>query len=235
MKCAIMQPTFFPWSGYFNLISQADCFVFLDDVQFEKQSWQSRNRILVQGKPFWISAPIFHRDLNQTINQIEICDQPRWRDKLLRTLAQTYARHPHSDDMLQVANKLIETKSTNMAVVNINLILAFCDRLRLAQKFYRSSELGISGERTERLIRICEHLGCNEYLSPVGAADYLAQDGFSERSVIRLMLQQYSPLPYSQKQTADFVSHLSILDVVANLGWNETAQYVCGGARDTRS
>ena len=225
-----MQPTFFPWSGYFNLISQADCFVFLDDVQFEKQSWQSRNRILVQGKPRWISVPIVHHSLDQVINQIEICNQSRWREKLLRTLAQSYARHPHCDAMLQVANKLIETKSANLAVVNITLILAFCDQLGLVPKFFRSSELGISGKRTERLIRICKHLGCNEYLSPVGAANYLAQDGLSERSVIRLTLQQYSPLPYPQKQNPAFVSHLSIVDVVANLGWGGATKYVRGGA-----
>jgi hypothetical protein len=225
-----MQPTFFPWSGYFNLISQADCFVFLDDVQFEKQSWQSRNRILVQGKPLWISVPIVHRSLEQAINQIEICDQPSWREKLLRTLAQNYARHQYCEAMLQVANRLIETESVNLAVVNITLILAFCDRLGLVPKFFRSSELSISGKRTERLIRICERLGCNEYLSPVGAADYLAQDGFSERSAIRLTLQQYNPLPYSQKQSPAFVSHLSILDVVANLGWSGATEYVRSGA-----
>jgi len=228
VKCVVMQPTFFPWAGYFNLASRADVFVFLDDVQLEKQSWQTRNRILLEGRPAWISVPVLHHSLQQAIRETEVCDQYLWRPKLLKQLTQGYARHPHRDAMLEVAKLLPQLAAPRLADINIALILACCERLGLAPRFARSGELGISGERGERLIRICEHFGCDEYLSPMGAADYLAQDRFTERTAIRLTLQQYEPPAYAQPKTAEFVSHLSIIDVVANLGWENASLYVRG-------
>ena len=64
MRCVIMQPTYMPWAGYLHLIDQADVFVFLDDVQFEKQSWQNRNRVLVRGAPHWLTVPVLRQHLS---------------------------------------------------------------------------------------------------------------------------------------------------------------------------
>src|SRR5471030_1504156 len=119
MRCVIMQPTFFPWAGYFNLASLADVFVFLDDVQLEKQSWQTRNRILLQGKPVWISVPVLHRSAHQSIGETEVCDHYKWRGKLLRQLAQGYAKHVHCDHALQVTGMLPQIASTSLADINI--------------------------------------------------------------------------------------------------------------------
>lgn len=230
MKCVIMQPTFFPWAGYFHLASQADAFVFLDDVQLEKQSWQTRNRILLDGKAAWISVPLLHVGLEQKICEVEVFDRSLWRSKLLRKLSQTYARHPFRDAMLEGVNLLEGMSETRLADINIRLINGFCDRLGIRPHFSRSSTLGISGDRTDRLIRICEHFGCQEYLSPAGSADYLAQDRFTERTDIRLSFQKYEPEVYPQPRSEGFVSHLSVIDVVANLGWEGAARYVRGEA-----
>lgn len=226
MICVVMQPTFFPWAGYFNLASRADTFVFLDDVQLEKQSWQTRNRILLEGKASWISAPLLHHSLQQNIRDVGVFDQSMWRSKLLRKLTQGYARHPHRDAMFEAAGRLESIQSTHLADINIALIKIFCEKLGITPRFARSGELGISGERSGRLIRICEHFGCDEYLSPAGSADYLAKDGFTEQTGIRLTFQQYDPHVYSQPKVADFVSHLSMIDVVANLGWEHASHYV---------
>lgn len=129
MKCVIMQPTFFPWAGYFYLASQADVFVFLDDVQLEKQSWQTRNCILLNGKAAWISVPLIHMGSEQKICEVEVFDQSLWRIKLLRKLAQTYARHPFCDVMLKGANllggmsKIICFKSSNCISFVIYILL----------------------------------------------------------------------------------------------------------------
>jgi hypothetical protein len=82
------------------------------------------------------------------------------------------------------------------------------------------------GKRTERLVRLCEHLGCDEYISPPGALEYLKADGFMELTKTRLLINDYKPEPYPQRGVTAFVSHLSILDVVANVGWMEAATYV---------
>ena len=74
-----MQPTYLPWEGYFNLISKADKFIFLDDVQFVKQSWQSRNYILSSNGKLLLSIPIKKHDLSTNINKIKINDNQNWR------------------------------------------------------------------------------------------------------------------------------------------------------------
>ena len=81
-KCAIMQPHFFPWAGYFNLISSVDKFVFLNTAQFEKQSWQSRNRIVTKNGIVFLSIPIIKHSLNTKIIDIEILDPLKWKNKM---------------------------------------------------------------------------------------------------------------------------------------------------------
>lgn len=220
-----MQPTFLPWAGYFQLVGAVDVFVFLDDVQFEKQSWQSRNRILVGGQPHWVSVPV-HAHLGQTVRDIQTDETRHWRKKLLRTLEQSYRRTPFYREMLDLVGQALGVSGTSLADLNIELIQRVADKMGFGPLFVRSSELGVTGERTVRLIRICEHFGCGDYLSPIGAADYLASDGCFEQSSVRLAFQNFTPEPYSQRGASEFVSHLSWIDVVANLGWEHAACYV---------
>jgi len=227
--CAIMQPTFLPWAGYFNLISKVDDFVFLDNVQLEKQSWQSRNRLLISSKVNWVSVPIQHIDLKQTIAQTLIVDNKRWKKKLARSFEQSYGRHPYFDDAKKIFDIVIKSTESSLSALNISVIQEISKCLDLSPRFHVASELGVGGERTERLISICHKLKAKDYLSAIGAADYLVEDKFEEKSNLKLRFQNYTPDVYFQKETTEFVSHLSILDVIANLGWSATREYVvCG-------
>ena len=102
MKCVVMQPTYLPWSGYFNLISQAKVFVFLDDVQYEKCSWQNRNRILLNGKDHWITASALKESLSQHISTIRTDDKHNWRKKNYKLLQATYGQHPYGKEVLDI-------------------------------------------------------------------------------------------------------------------------------------
>jgi WbqC-like protein family. len=223
-----MQPTYVPWSGFFNLISQVDVFVFLDDAQFEKSSWHNRNRVLLQEQAHWLSVPVRRLSLSQRINEVEVDDQQPWRNKHVTLLKQVYGKHPFASDMLNAANVILDTSLIRLSDLNITLITYFARNLGLTQPFYRSSELGIPGKRSDRLIDICHALGCDEYLSPRGSADYLEEDQFVRRTDTTLLFQNFVPFPYPQKNTNHFVGYLSILDVVANLGWQESARYIRG-------
>ena len=101
--------------------------------------------------------------------------------------------------------------------------------MSLNAKIYRSSELGIKGIRTKRLVSLCEHFKASVYLSPQGASEYLAEDGFEASTSTRLQFQNYQPTSYIQRGVKDFNSHLSILDVLANLGWEKTRKYIHKG------
>lgn len=225
----IMQPTFFPWAGYFNLLAQADDFVFLDDVQLEKQSWQTRNRVMIGGIPRWISVPVRHAHLSQTLAETQTMDATHWRDKLARGFALNYGRHSYYSHARDVIDFLLAEPIACLAELNERILRFIALRLQLTACMHRASEMGIVGVRSARLIALCEQFGAKEYLSPLGAAQYLEEDGFAVHSPARLRFQNYVPEPYLQKGSSDFHSHLSILDVIANLGWDFTSEYVRKG------
>lgn len=227
MRCSIMQPTFFPWAGYFRLMAEADKFVFLDTVQLSHQSWQTRNRILLNGAVHWIVAPVRHDSEKKKINEVALADERRWRKKLARTLREGYGRHPFGAEIADLISILETSQISSIDELNIAVITHSAERLSISTPCARSSSLPLSTmDRTDRLVEICRILDCNEYLSPAGAADYLAHDNFVGRSDIRLMFANYRPPAYPQRKTEKFVSHLSIIDVVANLGWRGAKEYI---------
>ena len=226
MRCAIMQPTYLPWVGYFNLISQVDIFVFLDDVQFERQSWQSRNRIILEGKEHWLSVPVHHKSHIQRLDTVQIDFSRRWQRKHILGLEQAY-RKTLFLDQLEVIIKIIQNAG-GMTLVELNaaIIQAIAHVLNLETRFIRASSLNLGGRRSQHLLNICEALDCQEYLSPIGSQAYLTEDGIFQKSAIQLSFQDYIPQPYPQVKSPIFKSHLSILDLIANIGIQKTAQQV---------
>lgn len=225
----VMQPTVLPWAGYFNLIAQADDFVFLDDVQLERQSWQTRNRILIEKKAKWICIPLCHKNLGQTIKETKVIEGGNWRLKLARSVEMNYGRHPYFQDAYEIIEWLISSPEDTLAALNEELIRKIVSQLDLRPRMHTASKTGIVGQRSERLIKLCQHFNARDYLSPIGSAAYLEEDGFLPRSPAILRFQRYEPQPYSQYGMQAFTSHLSIVDVVANLGWDGARHYVIFG------
>ncbi len=226
MIAAIMQPTYLPWAGYFNLIANSDVFVFLDDAQFQKSSWHNRNRVIVSGQPHWLTVPVRHQKLSQKINETSIDYTRPWKKKQIRLLQQAYTRYPYAGDLFELLDVLEANESAFLSDLNIATICWLSSKLELETKVLRSSELGISGERTDRLVDILNYLGAGEYLSPIGASEYLEDDGFLDLTDISLTFQNYTPEVYTQHGAKQFFSHLSIVDVIANLGWHATREYI---------
>ena len=226
MKCAIMQPTFLPWAGFFNLISDVDTFVFLDDAQLQKNSWHNRNRILVNQNAHWISVPVKREKLGQTIAETKLDDSQRWRSKHVKLLQQVYSKHPFSKDILELCEILQKDDSIHLAELNIRLIKWFLFKMEISTTIVLASDLNIEGKRTERLINILKKLKASSYLSPKGAKEYLEEDGFSEQKFVTLEIQNFEALNYFQYKKNIFESYLSIVDVLANLGWPETKKYI---------
>ena len=131
--------------------------------------------------------------------------------------------------MLNAARIVMDPELTCLAELNIRIIGELSRMLGATTALLRSSELGIGGSRTERLINICDRLGCDEYISPVGSAGYLEGDEFVSKTSIRLSFNEFVPVPYPQLNAPAFVSHLSVLDILANLGWHGTASYIRSG------
>jgi len=226
VKCAIMQPTYMPWAGYLNLMAQVDCFVYLDDAQFERSTWHHRNRILLNGAPGWLTVPVLRGHLGAGIHEVVVDDRAPWRRKHQTLLANAYARQPHGRAMLEAADPLADTGLTHLADLNIAVLERLRSRLAITTPVVRSSGLGIAGTRTRRLVDILARLGATDYITPPGALEYLQEDRFTDHCATRLWVHDFRPAAYPQRHTEGFVSHLSILDVVAHLGWDEAGRYI---------
>lgn len=217
MKIAISQPAYLPWLGYFDLIDQVDTFVLLDSAQFEKQSWQQRNRIKTPTGLQWLTVPVLFRGrFGQRIQDVEIRDPEFFRNHL-RAVELNYRRSPFFDKYFPEFSEILQSHSSGLLVdLNRHLIQWFCEVLSIQTKVVRSSDLDEKGKRSELLVNLCQRLQAESYLSPLGSAVYLLHDlnQFSEAG-IEVEFQHYEHPEYRQL-FAPFQSHASTLDLIFN-------------------
>jgi len=224
---AIMQPTYLPWAGYFNLMGSVRHFVFLDDVEYSKSSWQTRNRLNVAGDPHWISLPVSHKAA-QRICDVRIRREAQWPRKHIQQLQSVYGKAPFSKDLEPISRLMQESRADTLSQLNIELISFIAKKLKLECTLQNSSDIATSQLRSQRLLDIIQHFEGKTYLSPVGSKEYLEADGVLYSSGVDVVYQSYDPQPYPQLRTEGWVSHMSIVDVIANIGWDATEKNVKG-------
>ena len=226
MKCAIMQPHFFPWPGYFNLISKCDIFIFLDDAQFSKNSWQVRNKLFVNKKIKWITAETKKSTLKTKICEKKVNYNSPWKKKLVKTILQNYSSFPGINDLKDLIQVFEKDNSKNLADLNVNLIKFVCKKILIKTKMIRSSNFHINKKRTDKIIDLLKLTNSTSYLSAVGSKDYLIKDNFKKNIKIDLSFNDFKNSNYNNISFEPQDQNLSIIDVIANLGWKETSNYV---------
>ena len=230
---AVMQPTYMPWLGYFDLIDQADHFVFLDDVQLARQSWQTRNRIRsADGRELMLSIPVRHGGkLDIALREVELDDSQPWRLKHGRSVQQAYARAPFGHAAAAIWTKALETPTDHLAELTCRTIAQLCSCLGMTTPLSRASEFSASHDRIRHLIDLCHATGADTYLSPPGASTYLTEAGaeacFADAG-IALRFQSYDHPVYAQGRL-DFMSHLGIVDALAHVGPEKTLALIRSG------
>lgn len=211
-----MQPTYLPWIGYFDLMDQADCFVLLDTVQFERQSWQQRNRIKTAQGAEWLTVPIV-REFPQRIAAVRINAATDWASKHWRTIEQNYRRAPFWNRYAGALETMYSARWEKLVELNSTLIEWLKNALHISTPLVRASELAVSGQRESLLVNLCEYLRADVYLSPLGSAVYLTnQEPFTAKGIC-VEFQHYEHPVYRQLYPP-FVSHLSALDLLLNEG-----------------
>ena len=220
MRIAITQPTYLPWLGYFDLIDQVDTFVVLDTVQFEKQSWQQRNRIKTPTGLMWLTVPVaFRGRLGQKVQDVEIREAEFWR-KHLRGIEVNYGRAPFFGEYFPQISSVIGNcqPGTQLVDLNLRLIDWFLQMFGIRTPVVRASSLAQEGKRTELLANICQKLGATQYVSPLGSADYLLDEmRYFQDTGVEVSFQNYTHPEYRQL-FPPFVSHASALDLIFNEG-----------------
>ncbi|MGA8617156.1 MAG: WbqC family protein [Candidatus Sulfotelmatobacter sp.] len=220
MKVAISQPTYLPWLGYLDLIDQVDTFVFLDTVQFEKRSWQQRNRIKEAGGLSLLTVPVMVKGrFEQRIKDVEV-ESRYFVRKHVRSIEASYRRAPFFARYFTELAEILETctAGTLLADLNIQLIQWLCKALGVGTPLLRSSQIDGEGCRSELLLQLCRALNADSYLSALGSADYLLND-ISQFSAagIEVVFQHYEHPQYRQ-QFPPFGSHASAIDLIFNEG-----------------
>ena len=228
MKCSIMQPTYLPWTGYFNLIYTTDIFIFLDDAQYSKGSWHNRNLIINNSKKTWITIPVKKHNLKTNLNKIYLNDLEKSKKEHINLLKQSYYRHPFYDSVEEIFNFFLTVKTNILSELNIILIKFICEKLFIKNKFIQSSHLEVKTQkRTDKLIGILKNFNVTEYLSPQGSMAYLLDDNFYNKTKINLKFSDFKTREYLQHYNKNsYFDKLSVIDVIANLGWSGAKDYI---------
>ncbi len=221
MRCAIHQPQYLPWMGYFDKMASCDVFVILDDVQFKKNEWQNRNRIRIANDPGWqwLTVPVLHQ-FGQKINQVKMNTTVDWAAAHKNAIETNYARAMYFERFWPELKPLYECSWDDLSALNIAFIKKLAELLEIPTKIIISSELDVHSTKTERLIDLCRAVGVDTYLAGAGAGAYMDFDQFCA-SGLKLEVQQYDHPLYEQcwtKAPAEFVSHLSVVDWLFNQG-----------------
>jgi hypothetical protein len=221
---------FLPWPGLFEQIRLADVFVHYDDVQLPHgRSFMSRVQIKTANGVKWLSAPLDRKHSGGCINETLLTADERWRARHLDTLRHSCARAPFVREMLDLAESIYAFPTRNLAQFNMRAIETIAEWFGLETRFHTSSELGIEGRSSQRLIDICNHFDASEYITGHGARNYLDHEAF-EAAGVKVSYMQYQCRPYPQLH-GPFTPYVSALDLAANCG-RGGAKYICSGTMD---
>ena len=227
MRVAILQPSYLPWLGYFDQIASVDRFVLYDDVPFDKNGWRNRNRIKdcsTRGWQ-WLTVPVRMKSRSGApICDVEIDQNSNWRRKHLQALRQWYRKAPYLHRHEEFLEEAFGREWKHLSLLSEYIIREMCRSFGIETPIVLSSELNIEGSRSERLVRICEHFGADEYLSGDAARSYLDLRIFSEAG-IRVTFQRYAHPEYPQLYPP-FVPYLSAVDAQFNCSPEDLEKFV---------
>jgi hypothetical protein len=191
MIVSIMQPYFFPYIGYFQLVAQSDVFVFYDDVQYIKSGWINRNRIVDRKGEVWITLPVGAASHALSILERSYLAEKESSCRVLRKIENAYGRTLNFRRAFPLIREILQFDDLNVAAFNINLLESIARQLGLRARFVRSSELpipkGLSGQ--SRVIAICQLLGATKYVNPIGGAGLYDAQGFAKNGILLRFLR----------------------------------------------
>ncbi len=215
MKAAIIQSAFLPWRGYFDIIQEVDCFVLLDDVQYTKRDWRSRNRIKTHNGSMWITVPV-RAKADQAIDEVLVDYEQDWTGRMLKTLRQAYARAPYGDEVLKDLESVLSGRFEYLSGLNQALLRWVCSRLQIETEIVRSRPLEAKGVKDDRLIGILKRIGATQYLSGPAAKDYIDEQKFAAAG-IELEYKDYNYAPYDQLHPP-YDPYVSVIDLLMMTG-----------------
>lgn len=217
---AISQSNYIPWIGYFDFISKADDFIFLDTVQFTKRDWRSRNKILIQEKEKWLSIPVNTKSkFKQKICETTTVDDT-WKSSHLQAIMNAYGKSIPDIDSKDLLEMLYLDETSNyLSKINQRFLTTILKRFQIHTNLScASSYSNISNHKTERLVDLCVAAKATHYMVTPTSFNYLDPSIFDQAG-IQLKIFEY-PNYLQYRSTGSPTSPLSIIDAIATLGKN---------------
>ena len=228
MTLAVHQPNFIPWIGYFHKVHHSDVFIILDNVQIPRGgSVANRNDIKGSNGKIQLSVPISHpkgSDKKSTYNEVRIAEN-KWKRKTLISLQHSYSKSQFFSEVYPFIEAWLN-REQNFSTMNIEFIESVSKYLELDTKIMLQSEMKRNEDlqKSEMIIDLCQYCDASIYLSGRGAASYNDPDQFKANG-IELQYQNFNHPEYPQLHGA-FVSHLSVIDALFNIGFEGTSKLI---------
>jgi len=211
VKLAVMQPYFFPYIGYWQLINAVDTFVIYDDVNFIKKGYINRNSLLLNGKSQTFTLELLKASQNKLINEIEIGGN---KNKILKTIEFAYKRAPYFVDIYPLIESIFNYPDGNLAKFTGNSIQKITKHLNIDTEIIYSSDLAKNNSLygQDKIINICKTLQSEFYLNSAGGKNIYSQDLFREAGISLNFLE--TNLSIYDQFGDKFISNLSIIDLL---------------------
>ena len=224
MIVTIHQPSYLPWVPFLEKGLRSDVYVLLDNVQFEKNSEQNRNRIKTAQGATWLTVPV-SRQLHTLIPDVRISQaQQGWNRKHRRTIEQNYRTAPHFDMVAPGLYGILDRDWTSLLELNVAIDRLFLELAGFSGRILPASEIHTEGANWRNVLEICQALGADTYLSGAASVDYMYLPAFDEVG-IKVLFQQYHHGEYPQRYPkVGFVPRLSALDLFMNVGVGDAAR-----------
>ena len=214
MKIGIMQPYFFPYIGYFQLINMVDKYVIYDTASFANNKWGIRNQILINGAPGFFRVKTLKASQNKQFNEIRVSNDIEAKKKNIYALECSYRKAPHYSEVMPMLEKFIMGEYDNLAEYNVASNRLICNYLGINTEILLLSELDCDKElkRQYRIYDVCRTLGGNEYINAIGGTQLYDFEEFREQG-IELAFLKSDDIMYPQFG-GEFVPNLSIIDIM---------------------
>lgn len=210
---AIMQPYFFPYIGYFQLIAAVDLFIVYDNIEYTKKGWINRNRLLHSGKDMMFSLPLKNDSDYLNVCKRELVADFK-RDKLLHQFKGAYRHAPHFAQTFPLIEQIVRYDEVNLFQYLHHSIIKICEHLGISTKIGISSNIAIDHDlkNQDKVLALCEAVGANTYVNAIGGINLYATKDFSRQGVTLKFIRSK---PYEYPQFGNtFVPWLSIIDVM---------------------
>lgn len=218
MNISIHQPQYLPWLPYLMKIEESDIFIFLDNVDFQKNGLQNRNQIKTAQGPSWLTVPV-RQQLGQKIYDVKIDNTTNWRRKHWQTIQQCYTKAPAFKTYEKVLGTLYEREWDKLSELNIELTSLMLSWMNIRTQILRSSQMKATGAASDLVLNLCLEVGATRYLTGIGGKNYLDPEAFEKAGVEIVYRPPVLPVAYPQLfSQAGFINQLSALDIVLNCG-----------------